>query len=308
MERPIDHWPGRLIGPVHVRSTPGNAAEQAVFVHGLAGSATNWTDLMGLLQDEVTGHALDLPGAGYSPAPDDGDYSIDGHVRAVVGLIERIGAPVHLFGNSLGGAVSVRLAATRPELVRTLTLVSPALPDLLPRYGPARVAVSATPGLGDWAVKRFGAVSPERRLRATMSVCYADADRVHPDRLRDAIEELRRRDALPYAGMALLKSARGIVREYFTGRLWRDVDAVTAPTLVIHGRRDKIVHRRMAIPAGRRFRDVRLVTLADAGHVAQMEVPEAVAREARRLILDARLSEPRVSSAGLGNAGTPRLG
>jgi len=298
MEHPIDHWPGRMIGPVYVRSTPGDAADQAVYVHGLAGSATNWTDLMGLLQDEVTGHALDLPGAGHSPAPEDGDYSIDGHARAVIGLIERIGAPVHLFGNSLGGAVSVRLAATRPDLVRTLTLVSPALPDLFPRYGPARVAMSATPGIADWAINRLGTISAERRLRATMAWCYADASRVHPDRLRDAIEEVRRRDALPYAGKALLATARGIVREYFRGRLWRDAAAVTAPTLVIHGRRDKIVHSRMAVAAGRAFHDVRLVTLADAGHVAQMELPEAVAREARRLISEVRL----------GNAATPRLG
>jgi pimeloyl-ACP methyl ester carboxylesterase len=163
--------------------------------------------------------------------------------------------------------------------------------------------VSAAPGIGDWAVKCFGAISAERRMRATMTMCYADVGRVHPDRLRDAIEELRRRDALPYSGKALIASARGIVREYFTGRLWRDAAAVRAPTLVVHGRRDKIVDPRMAIPAGRAFRDVRLVTLADAGHVAQMEVPAAVAREARRLI-----SETRVSAMRLGNAGAPRLG
>ncbi|GAA2803890.1 hypothetical protein GCM10020219_089310 [Nonomuraea dietziae] len=89
---PIEHWPGRMIGDVHVRSTPeGTAAEQAVFVHGLAGSATNWTDLMGELRDLVTGHAIDLPGAGYSPAPEDGDYSLSAHARAVIALMEHTG-------------------------------------------------------------------------------------------------------------------------------------------------------------------------------------------------------------------------
>ena len=38
------------------------------------------------------------------------------------------GAPVHLLGNSLGGLVSVLVAARRPDLVASLTLISPAMP------------------------------------------------------------------------------------------------------------------------------------------------------------------------------------
>jgi pimeloyl-ACP methyl ester carboxylesterase len=45
---------------------------------------------------------------------------------------------VHLVGNSFGGAVALTVAARRPELVRTLTLVSPAMPDLRP--DPRRVS------------------------------------------------------------------------------------------------------------------------------------------------------------------------
>ncbi|MFF3665304.1 alpha/beta fold hydrolase [Microtetraspora malaysiensis] len=293
---PIPYWPGELIElgetRIHVRSTPRGPEEKAVYVHGLAGSATNWTDLMGALADEVAGWALDLPGAGFSPAPPDGDYSVDGHASAVIALIEHLGAPVHLFGNSLGGAVSVRVAATRPELIRSLVLVSPALPDLLPRYGPARVAVSAAPRIGEWAMRRMSAVPAERRVRATLGMCYADLGRVHPERVRLAVEEVRRRDALQHAGPALVGSARAIVGEYFrTGpdNLWRQAARVTAPTLVIHGRRDRIVDARMALRAGRTFPDVRLVTIPNAGHVAQMEFPEIVAREAARLLAETRV-------------------
>ncbi|GAT69750.1 alpha/beta hydrolase [Planomonospora sp. ID91781] len=295
-DNPIPCWPGRTVElgerRVHVRSTPRGPAETAVYVHGLAGSATNWTDLMGELSDVVTGHAIDLPGSGYSPEPVDGDYSVGAHARTVAALIEEIAdRPVHLFGNSLGGAVSVRLAATRPDLVRSLTLVSPALPDLVLRYGPARVALSTVPVLGEWAFDRLRLLPPERRLNATLGMCYADLGRVHPERLREAIEELRRRDELPYAGAAVINSARGLVAEYLreyvkrgADSLWRQAAMVQAPTLVIHGRHDRLVNPRMAARAGRTFPDVRLVLLPDAGHVAQMEVPERVAREARRLI------------------------
>ncbi|MEV7967076.1 alpha/beta hydrolase [Sphaerisporangium sp. NPDC088356] len=293
VEEPIPHWPGELLDlgglGVYVRSTPEGPQEKAVFVHGLAGSATNWTDLMAELHDQVRGYAVDLPGAGYSPAPPGGDYSIGAHAAAVTALIEHIGGPVHLLGNSLGGAVAVRVAATRPDLVRTLTLVSPALPDLLPRYGPARVAMSAAPRLGEWAVTRLRSLPPERRIRATMAMCYADSGRVHPVRLEDAVAELRRRDELPYAGLALVATARALVNEYFrrgADSLWRLATQVTAPTLVVHGRHDRLVDPRMAARAGRTFQDVRLVLLPHAAHVAQMEFPALVARHVRVLMQD----------------------
>ncbi|MEO3875936.1 alpha/beta hydrolase [Nonomuraea sp. B12E4] len=298
---PIPHWPGRMIGSVHVRSTgpiphepagpqgPGEHAgpqEQAVFVHGLTGSATNWTDLMGELKDTVTGHALDLPGAGFSPAPKDGDYSVSGGARAVTELMEHTG-PAHLFGNSLGGAIAVKVAAARPDLVRSLTLISPALPDLRPRYGPVRVAAAAVPVLGEWVASRLRLVPAEHRITASYAMVWANASGVHPLRLREAIEELRRRDDLPYSGEAMVGSARGIVAEYFRrGRdsLWRQAAQVRAPTLIVHGRHDRLVRPAMAAKAGRTFRQVRLVLLPTAGHVAMMEMPRVVAAEARRLI------------------------
>ncbi len=310
MNEPIAHWPGQVLEldgtAVHVRSTPGGPDEAGVFVHGLAGSATNWTDLMGELSTTMTGYALDLPGAGYSPAPADGDYSISAHARAVLALVEHVAikqgaGPVHLFGNSLGGAVSVRVAATRPDLVRTLTLVSPALPDLTPRYGPARVAFSATPRLGEWVVGRLRHLPAERRIKATMAMCYADSTRVHPLRLEDAVAELTRRDDLPHTGPSLVGSARGLVTEYFRAylgeyrrrgdggeSLWRQAARVQAPTLVVHGVHDRLVHARTAVRAARTFPDVRLVVLPNAAHVAQMEYPEVVAREVRTLIGYAR--------------------
>ena len=65
-------WPGRpvvLDGRVtYLRETPatGTAAEPALYVHGLGGSAANWTDLAGLLAHRLDGQAIDLPGFGRS--------------------------------------------------------------------------------------------------------------------------------------------------------------------------------------------------------------------------------------------------
>ncbi|WP_329241525.1 alpha/beta fold hydrolase [Actinoallomurus sp. NBC_01490] len=305
MSAPIPAWPGELVSlgdlEVFTRTAPAHAAdaEPAVFVHGLAGSASNWTDLMGLLSDELACEAIDLPGFGYSPPPPDRDYSIDAHTQAVVRLIEkRARGPVHLFGNSLGGAISTRLAGTRPDLVKTLTLISPALPDLRPRYGPARILAATMPGFGPWAVRRFALLSPEQRVQGTLDMCFADPTGVHPDRLMELVEDVRRRDGLTHNAEALIASSRGIVNAYVRRSLWRYAARVTAPTLLIYGRRDRLVDPRMAARAGRVFRHARVLLLPDVGHVAQMERPEIVAREFRAMLEDIALPEDETSAAG----------
>jgi pimeloyl-ACP methyl ester carboxylesterase len=274
---------------VFVRAAPARTdhAEDAVFVHGLAGSATNWTDLMDELADLLDGVAVDLPGFGESPPPTDRLYSIDAHARAVVRLIEvRGGGPVHLFGNSLGGAVTTRIAAARPDLVRTLTLISPALPDLRPRLGPARVLATTVPGIGPRVLRRIAALSAEQRVQATLDVCFADPSAVHPDRLMELVAEVRRRDALEHTAAAVLGSSRGIVNAYFRRALWRSARRVFAPTLVIYGRDDQLVDPRQAAHAAREFPNSRVVVLPEVGHVAQIERPAVVAREFRAMLED----------------------
>lgn len=112
---------------------------------------------MGLLAGHLDCWAPDLPGFGRSHPPADGSYALSTHVTAVVRLIEESGrGPVHLFGNSLGGAVSTRVAARRPDLVATLTLVSPALPSLAHRRGgDPRLPLLLLPGLSTLASRAW---------------------------------------------------------------------------------------------------------------------------------------------------------
>ncbi len=246
---------------------------------------------MGLLSEPsgagpvLAGEALDLPGFGHSPPPDNGDYSLDARVAAVVGLIEeRHAGPVHLIGNSLGGAISTRIAARYPGLVRSLTLVSPALPDLRPRLLPMRLAVVSTPGLGRWILKRLVQIPPEQRTEMTINDLFADPGLLHEARRAEAVAEVIRRDGLVYAGDALLRSGRALVAEYTRpgpGSLWREAAKVTAPTLVIHGSHDRLVNPANAGRAARTFGNCRVVVLPKIGHVAMMERPDLVAAEMR---------------------------
>ncbi|MEV5174816.1 alpha/beta hydrolase [Streptomyces flaveolus] len=273
-----------------VRSRPPAREDlpPALYVHGLGGSSQNWSSLMAELDDVVDSEAVDLPGFGDSPPPDDGDYSVTGHARAVIRYLDAAGrGPVHLFGNSLGGAVATRVAAVRPDLVRTLTLVSPALPEVRVQRSAVPTALLGVPGIAALFIRLTKEWTAEQRVRGIMALCYGDPGRVSPEAFQYAVEELERRLRLPYFWDAMTRSARGIVNAYTLGGqhgLWRQAERVLAPTLLIYGGRDQLVGFRMARKAARAFRHSRLLSLPDAGHVAMMEYPDVVAGAFRELL------------------------
>lgn len=268
----------------------GTGLEPALYVHGLGGSSQNWSVLMARLADRVAGAAVDLPGFGHSPPPDDGDYSIAGHARAVVRLLdeERHG-PVHLFGNSMGGAVAVKVAAARPDLVRTLTLISPALPEVPPQRTAWPTALASVPGLPALYMRATRDWPMERRAAELFALCYGDPSRIGDQARTAATVEYQRRMDLPYFWDSMIRSTRGIVNAYTLGgqhALWRQAERVLAPTLLVYGGRDKLVSVRMARRAARAFRDARLLTIPGSGHVAMMEHPELVGRAFHDLLYE----------------------
>jgi pimeloyl-ACP methyl ester carboxylesterase len=290
-------WPGRLVeidGAVtYVRATPARSsdAEPALYLHGLGGSSQNWTDLAGLLADRLDGHAIDLHGFGRS-APGQ-SYTIAAFADRVTRYIEHSGrGPVHLFGNSLGGAVAVRLAGTRPDLVRTLTLISPAMPFLDPRRSlQARlVPLLAVPGVERLAARWLARVTPEEMMQQVLEACFADLSRIGDQRRAEALEEIRIRYTATHYPKVYVRTMRGLVscflRSYLpgAGSLWRIASQITAPTLVIAGRQDKLVDIRTAPQVARVIPDSRLLIIGGVGHVAQIEVPRLVARAVLALL------------------------
>lgn len=287
-------WPGTYMQtgalPMYVRHAPADTdgAETGVFVHGLGGGSSTWTDLMDLLRDRIDGYAPDLPGFGSSPPPSCAVYSVRAQAEAVVALIEHTGAPVHLFGNSVGGTVALRVAAEHPELVSTLTLLSPALPDLRPRPALAGLLAPLVPGVGEMVLRQAGRRTPEEQAHLVLAGLAGDPARVHPQRVADTAAEIAAAADRPHLRDAYLGSLRGIVAAYLRrGRsgLWPAAGQVRAPTLVVYGGSDPMVDARLAARAARTFRGSRVLVLGGVGHIAQVEVPRVVADTFRALVL-----------------------
>jgi pimeloyl-ACP methyl ester carboxylesterase len=284
-------WPARRVTVggkmLHVRDTPATrpGAEPAVYVHGLGGSSQNFTDVAGLLADRFDAQAIDLPGFGYSDPS--ARYSIRALADILTAYLEHSGrGAVHLVGNSLGGSIAVRVAALRPDLVRTLSLISPAMPFLNPRrtaQGPLLpvLALPRAERLFAWGMARL---TVEEMADQVLLACFGDTTKVSAQRRAEAIEEIKLRYTVAHYPRAYLGTLRGLVSSFLRaylpgeGSQWRLAANIVAPTLVIGGLKDKLVDPRVPAQVARVIPDSRLLILPGVGHVAQMEVPRLVAR------------------------------
>jgi pimeloyl-ACP methyl ester carboxylesterase len=128
----------------------GGEGAPLLLLHGLAGSAGNWVEL---LPDLVRRHrvlAVDLPGhAGSAKAPRGTGMNDFAAVAAAV-LEAEVAGPALVVGHSFGGLVALRLAQARPELVHGLLLISPAGIATTTAVTRAIVLASTTVRPGRW--------------------------------------------------------------------------------------------------------------------------------------------------------------
>ena len=208
-----------------------------------------------------------------------------GEADLVATLIRRLSpGPVHLAGNSRGGMVATFLAARHPDLVRTLTLVSPAVPDLRPthdRGADPRLALVMLPGVPGKVEHRLAGISPRDRARGLAYLCFGEPDKLSDRDLDLAEAEFQARAVLPWTNGALLASLRALIRAQLRPAPWSfgaSARRVRVPTLIVWGTRDRLVDVRLARRTAAAFPHARLLVLAGSGHVSQMERPIETAR------------------------------
>jgi pimeloyl-ACP methyl ester carboxylesterase len=278
-----------LDGPVHYLDYGGPAEGPVVVaVHGLGGSAVNWSALAPLLTERCRIVAPDLAGHGLTRSLGRGT-----RVAANQALLHRFVArvtdtPVILMGNSMGGMISLLAAAAEPDAVAGLILVDPALPVVPTRPDPvitALFAAYATPGVARLLMRRRAGLTPERMVAETLALCCVDPARIPAEVLDEHVALARKRAGFADAGADFLAAARSVVATagYVRGnRYRRGIRTVEAPVLLVHGERDRLVPLAAARAAAAANPAWSFVTLPDAGHVPQLELP----RETARTILD----------------------
>lgn len=186
------------------------------------------------------------------------DVHVDRLTQDTAELVEHLGlAPVHVAGNSLGGFVALRLAARRPDLVRTVTAMGSSAEEehSLAEFGPL--------------VEKLGDVGAAPLVDVLMHIMFGDTSLA---RGGPVVEHWRARMAgLP---PSIADSAYQTIHR---DSIVAELAGCTVPVLAIAGAEDHaypppISDRNIAAATGGRS-----VTLDAAGHSVALEQPEQVA-------------------------------
>jgi pimeloyl-ACP methyl ester carboxylesterase len=113
---------------MHLYDAPGRGSlPTTVLLHGIGSNATPFGPVLARLQREVRRVvAPDYPGHGFSRLAK-GTLTPDLLFESLSRVLDdTLDEPAIVVGNSLGGALALHYAITRPERVRALVLVSPA--------------------------------------------------------------------------------------------------------------------------------------------------------------------------------------
>ncbi len=262
----VEHGPVRVLRAEGI----GGAGQPQLLVHGLGGSASNWVDVIDGLRRYGPVVALDLPGFGHTPAASGAALTIDGHVASVLAVADALQWDRFAFhGNSMGGLIGTLLAAEHPERVENLVLVSPALPPSCPLFmlPPPRTTLA---GLLPMAV-------PARRTHQLMRLIFNDPSGIRPTLLEVLAADSRPRDeqeAIDHK-RALLESIRSIAGLWLDPRrIYRAIDAIQAPTLVLGGTADALVPARVLRRVLSRRSEWSGAVLDDHRHALMLDAPQ----------------------------------
>ena len=263
----------------------GGPAEAPVIVavHGLGGSHANWHDLAPLLTGGHRVLAVDLAGHGRTPRA-----GRSASVRANCALLGRfldeiVGEPVVLLGNSMGAAISVLHAADRPEHVRGLALIGPALPrnrtNVPNRALAKQVALFAVPGIAERSLaRRRSRLGAEAYVQATLALTCADPSTVSAELRELAVQLCDDRANGPDVEQAYLEAARSLALLVTRAAAYRArLASVTAPGIVLQGRLDRLVPVSGVAQLTSLQPTWTLHLLDGVGHVPQIEAPRLTA-------------------------------
>jgi 3-oxoadipate enol-lactonase len=239
----------------------GAGPQTIVFAHGLLWSGRMFDAQVAALRDRYRCVTFDFRGQGQSEVTRDG-YDMDTLFVDAAGLIESLGCvPCHFAGLSMGGFIGMRLAARRPELLRSLILVeTSADPEPLENVTSYKRMVNVVRVLGPAVV-----------ASRVMPAMFGRTFMTDPARAAERAEWQRRLTANHRVG-----STRAALAVFDRQGIYDEIAGISLPTLVIVGDEDTATRPDRARRIVERIPNARLVTIPQAGHTSTVEQPAAV--------------------------------
>lgn len=270
-----------LDGPVHYVDYGGPVdGPLLVCVHGLGGSVANWAAVGPVLARTCRVLALDLAGFGRTLSSGR-STTVHGNQRLLHRFLTEVaGTPAVLVGNSMGGLISVLQTEADPETVAGLILVDPALPvGVRARPHPLVALIFASyavPAVGRTLMSRRRTMrSADEQAMDVLRLCTVDPSKIPAEVIEAHRALARERLEYPDVDAELIIAARSLL--WVLARRGRHAEMlrrITAPVLLLHGDRDRLVPLAAARSAAAANPLWRFEVARDVGHVPQLEAPE----------------------------------
>ena len=233
------------------------SGDPLLLIMGLGYTLDMWHRVRPLLTERFRVISFDNRGVGKSDVPEPG-YSIADMANDARAVLDDAGVEsAHVLGVSMGGYIAQALALEHPESVRSLVLGCTACggPD----------AVIAEPEVLQTLTAR-GSMSAEEGVRVMIPYVY------DPGTPRELIEDdlaIRLRTYPTEAGYM------GQLKAISTLDTWKRLDEIRVPTLVIHGRSDRLVPYGNGEDLARRIPGAKFESLDNASHIFFTDQPAA---------------------------------
>ncbi len=265
-------------GPVSLLDHGGDG-RLIVCVHGLEGSAYNWTLTAPHLAETHRVVAPDLSGFAYTPPLDRGS-TVEANAALVADVIKHFGDRALLIGNSMGGLISLLVAERDPDLVEGVVLINPAAPVTdWTRVSPTAAARLSTPLIpfvaGPIIDLWRSSQTPEQGAEEALRFVAADPHAID-QRVWDHAEEIATlRRTQSHATEVLITAVRSIapyvLRKPTFARL---LHRISQPVLHVHGTEDDLIQVETARWMATERPDWTTILFDGIGHVPMLEAPE----------------------------------
>lgn len=255
---------------VHVRFM--GEGEPIFLLHGSFSSLHTWDVWQQELSPYFLTISLDFPGHGLTGPDEMKRYTVQDYSELVLSLAEKLNLKkFHLAGNSMGGAVALQIASTRPDQVLTLNLVDASgAPKMETRSLDS--TQNSTRGGGAWVFKLienpiistvFLKCTPKFLFAMNMKEVYGDQSKIQSE-TTDRYFELMLREGNRQATLDRLSLPK---------KSTVDFERLTMPTLILWGRKDSWIPLSQAYALEKAIPRSNLIIFDEAGHVPMEEIP-----------------------------------
>ena len=253
------------VGNLNTHTWESGSGIPLVLVHGFMGTAFDWRLNVKELASHFAVKAFDLPGFGYSDKPTGFAYTSEGYADFVISFLDTIGSKkAVLAGNSMGGEIILQACLKYPDRVSALILIdSGGYPGSvrfllfrllqIPLLGPVIMSL-VTPAAVKYVLGRI-LLHKKQITDDIVKYYYAvyrtlNARRIPPVVVRNMIKD----------------------ESFIQARL----KEINCPVLIIWGAGDKVIPPYYAQLFNQEISKSKLVIVDDAGHLPQLDNPDAV--------------------------------